>query len=387
MLNAIAVGGRVDGGELGGVGGNGVNHDQGAEEKDANDEGGPELSEKVVHRGVVAVFPNDIRWLRWLKELHFLADNLMAFLWVLNIKSEVGRVIRFEGDEGCGGDSERLELLEELGDLRFLGPHLSEVLSGDETTAGSERRDKLCVVEGEDDVGDLGVAVLFAYHAADLLAWTVRLAIKILKRLLSIFCLLNPVIEVLLNLLLELHLECVGGREFTVGMSLPLVVVFLLDVEFNGEVAGGHRSDIPFDHLDLAALVLGANRDSESHGNENCSGDGKRNLAVLLIHSCSGLLARELHKEGRLLGVAKCVAGTVLEERCDTIEGEEVLGVADGRLEACLDEIGVGVAHVVGAVVHAGVLVGAQRVDAVVEELADRAVGAVKVKLTDLRRD
>lgn len=316
----------------------------------------------------------------------------MTILCIDNIKGKVGRVIRFEGDESCSGNGQLIEFREEIVDFRFLSSHLIKVLSGDGTTTGSEGQNKFCVVEGEDDVCNLGVAILLTQihgqHALSDLLVLLILAIKFLKSILSRLCFLNPMVEFSLDIILELFLEFETRSSLHIAFrSLPLVVFFLFDGEFDGEIASSHSGDIPFNHLDLAALELGANRDSEGQADKHTSGDGKSNLVVLLTHGSFGLLTRVLHEEGRLLGVAFWRAGTVLEERRDAVESEEFLREANGRFEFGLDVVRVGVAPFVGAVIHANVLVLHQWVDTVVEELANLAVRAVKVELADFRRD
>ena len=69
--------------------------------------------------------------------------------------------------------------------------------------------------------------------------------------------------------------------------------------------------------------------DSEHQTDEDTSADGKSKLVVLLFHVSYVLLTSVLHEEGRLIGIANFCADTILEERWDTAEGEEVLRVAD----------------------------------------------------------
>ena len=112
-------------------------------------------------------------------------------------------------------------------------------------------------------------------------------------------------VEFSLDITLDLLLEFETRSSLHIAFRpLPLVVFFLFDGEFDGEIASSHSGDIPFNHLDLAALELGANRDSEGQADKHTSGDGKSNLVVLLTHGSFGLLTSVLHEEGRLRGVA-----------------------------------------------------------------------------------
>ena len=291
ILNAIAVGGRVDGGEFGRVGRNGVNDDQGAEKKGANYNCSPKLSHLIVEEGEVAILPNNVSWFRGLREFHFLIQDIVFISGAFDIKGEVSRVIRFKGDESGGGNRERIEFLEEIVNLLFLLSHLLEVLSGNEATTNFQGFNEFRVVEGEDYVSNLGSWILLGDHAFDLFTLFLCLAIEISKSLLAFICFINPVVEFLFNLLLQLLLELETRSFLTINamssvkdVFLPIEVLLLLNVEFDGEIARGNSGNIPFDLLDLATLVLAANRDSEDKGDEDTSGDGKGNLLVLLLH-------------------------------------------------------------------------------------------------------
>ena len=57
------------------------------------------------------------------------------------------------------------------------------------------------------------------------------------------------------------------------------------------------------------------------------------------MHVSFGLLASVLHEEVRLSSVALWQADTILEERLDTVESEEFLREANGRLKVGLDVV------------------------------------------------
>jgi len=219
----------------------------------------------------VAVFPDDVSRLGALFEGERLSEKSHVITGVGVLSDEVGerlRVVGLKGDEGSGGGGQAIELLEQVVDLRFAFAHLVEVLSGDAGTTLTESLDKLRVVEGEHDVGDLGTGVLESLS----LLFSVKLDS-------GPFVVLNPFGEFLLKFSNEGLLESVGGSNTVffgtirglIDISLPVLVSVLLDGELTGEITGGDSGAIPLDLLDFATLVHVSDRHREKEGN-NASG-------------------------------------------------------------------------------------------------------------------
>ena len=116
----------------------------------------------------MAIFPNDVSWLRGLRELHLLTQDIVFLCGIGDIESEVSGVIGFKGDESGGGNCELIEVLEQFVNLRVLFSHLVELLRCNEATTGSQGLDEVSVVEGINYVSYLGSAILLGNHAINL---------------------------------------------------------------------------------------------------------------------------------------------------------------------------------------------------------------------------
>ena len=214
--------------------------------------------------GEVAVLPDDVSGLRAVLELKFLVqkrDALIAAPCFACQVSEGLRVVALERDEGSCGHGECFKIIEQVINLDLTFAHSVEVIGRNLATTFPQCLNQGRVIEGEDDVGDLGF----------LLRWLISANLTLFLRLSAdlfdgpiIHC--NPLVQVLLNFFLQVLLEGIswgdalleGAARGAVHISLPPVValgcVLAFDRELNGIVTGCDCGHVPFELLDLAAF-------------------------------------------------------------------------------------------------------------------------------------
>lgn len=105
----------------------------------------------------MAVLPNDISWLGGFIKAELLAqEQVRGLVFQRNFFG----VVTFERDEGRCGDGKLVKLQHQFLNFRILLPHAIEVITADCFSTSAQSKDKLSVAVGEDDVGDLGCAVI-----------------------------------------------------------------------------------------------------------------------------------------------------------------------------------------------------------------------------------
>ena len=262
--------------------------DERGEEEDSNDGVGLKLTPEVIHAGEVTVLPDDISRLRALVKLEGVAEQLLVIL--LDEISKDSRIVALEGDEGSSGNGQIIEILEKLIDLSLLFAHGIEVLSSNASTTLTKGIDKLRVVEGENDVGNLGTAIL---RRGVLL---LGLAIEFIEGP-AVLRVGNPVIDHLFASSFELLLEGKSGSLSALHTTSPWIRIvgslfvdvvspvkvdrLVLHGELNRVVTSGHGGAVPLDHLDLATLVHVADGNSEEESNEDTHANSKSHVVVL----------------------------------------------------------------------------------------------------------
>jgi hypothetical protein len=175
--------------------------------------------------------------------------------------------------------------------------HGIEVVSSDSLTTFTKSNDKIRVVEGEGDVGNLGSTIL-------------RLALLGLalaeELLLSPSVVLDPLVKFHLDFLLHVLFEGKSwgdallevATRLAVLLLLPSKVALLEDRELNSVITGSDSGAIPLDLLDLATLEHEADGGGEKESDEAGGADSECHLIVLLLLGGLFLYASVLHEQG-----------------------------------------------------------------------------------------
>ena len=151
----------------------------------------------------MAVLPDDVSGLGAVLELELLLQKLevLVALFVVNQITESSRVVALECDKGRSGYSECLKIIKQIVDFDFAFTHAVEIIGSDLSTALSQSLNKGCIVEGEDDIGDLGATILRSFLSTYLLL--LGLSIDFFNSPLVVS---DPLIKLLLNLFLHVLL-------------------------------------------------------------------------------------------------------------------------------------------------------------------------------------
>ena len=261
----------------------------------------------------MAVLPDDVGGLRAVLELELLLQELdvLVALLVVNHVTEGGGVVALEGDEGSSRHGECLEIVEQFVDLDLAFTHAVEVVSSDLSTTSSESLDQRCVVEGEDDIGDLGASILRNFLSSNLLL--LGLAIDFFD---SPGVVSDPLVKLLLDLLLHVFFEgeswgdalLKGTTRSLVDVSFPPVIaaglIVGLDGELDGVVTSCDGGHVPLELLDLSTFIHGLDADSEEEADKDTSGDSDGHLIILSCQVLIRLNACVLEEEGGVLSDA-----------------------------------------------------------------------------------
>ena len=261
----------------------------------------------------MAVLPDDVGGLRAVLELKFLLQKLdvLVTLLIINHITESSRVVALECDEGSSGYGESLEVIEKFIDLDLAFTHSIEVIGRDLSTTSSESLDQGCVVEGEDDIGDLGASILRNFLSSNLLLLGLSIDFFDSPGVVS-----DPLVKLLLDLFLHVLLEgeswgnalLEGTARGFVDVCLPPVIttglIVGLDWELDGVVTSCDGGHVPLKLLDLAALIHGLDADSEEEADKNTSGNSDGHLVVLGCQVLFRLNACVLEEEGGVISDA-----------------------------------------------------------------------------------
>lgn len=129
----------------------------------------------------MAIFPNNVRWLRSILEKHFITKN-SALANV--VKSVLLEIIRLKSHKGRSRHCKFIKLCEEFLDLLFSFLHFVKVLTSNMVATFAKCQNQIAIVEAKHDISNgalastfLGVKplLLFIFVAPRALASTFRL--------------------------------------------------------------------------------------------------------------------------------------------------------------------------------------------------------------------
>lgn len=176
--------------------------------------------------------------------------------------------------------------------------HLVEILASDELTSLAQGKDKLGVVEGENDVGDLNFGDGGSITSrARLRTWSIHCIDQRGSSMLDGHLLLNILDQVLFEAHSRRHSILVITTRLPELIVVPLTVAIGVDPELDSVVTSGDGGHVPLELLDLAALIQVSQRNGKEESNQDAKSNGRGDGVVLVMLLFLGLDALELSKE------------------------------------------------------------------------------------------